>query len=215
MISNNEKRIFQGKADEYIEYLQQSLVQPLWAYDDITVRHICTSIFKNDAIVRLKVTNPLGENLFEENKQGYTELMERTGSVTREGRLLGTIEMALTPRRYQEMTRYLFSASLLTILAALTVVVGVTHMILKSFLGRPLQYLLERIDRIANGYYGYDPKTYKQVEIESIISKFNEMAMKIEARENSLAALNVRLRAEILEREAFRAGTAGGAPASL
>jgi PAS domain S-box-containing protein len=173
----------------------------VFATNDITVRHICTSMVKNDAIVRLKVTTSLGESLFEENKQGYTELMARTGSITREDRLLGTIEMALTPKRYQEMTRYLFRASILTILAALAVVAGVTHMILKSFLGRSLQYLHEGIDRIANGYYGYDPKTYKQMEIESIISKFNEMAIKIEARESSLAALNVRLRAEILDGE--------------
>jgi PAS domain S-box-containing protein len=201
MISNNEKRIFGEKTNEYIEYLQQSLVQPIWSYDDISIRYICTSILKNDAIVKLKVTNPLGEKLYEGHKPGYTELTARTGLVTREGELLGSIEMALTPRPYQEMTRYLFWASILTILSALVVVVCVTHIILKSFLGRPLQYLHARIDRIANGDYGYDPKTYKQMEIESILSKFNEMAMKIEARENSLADLNVRLKAEILERE--------------
>jgi PAS domain S-box-containing protein len=201
MISNNEKRIFVERANEYMEYLQESLVQPIWSYDDISTKYICASILKNDAIVKLTITSPMGEKLYEGHKQGYTGLTARTGSLTRDGELLGSIEMGLTPRPYQEMTRYLFRASILTILAALVVVVCVTHIILKSFLGRPLQYLHARIDRIANGDYGFDPKTYEQMEIESILSKFNEMATKIEARENSLADLNVRLRAEILERE--------------
>ncbi|HBD08320.1 MAG TPA: hypothetical protein DCZ69_08660, partial [Syntrophobacteraceae bacterium] len=201
IISNNEKRIFSEKTNEYIEYLQESLVQPIWSYDDISIRYICTSILKNDAIVSLKITNPLGEKLYEGHKQGNAESIERTGSVTREGKLIGSIEMAVTPRSYQEMTRYLFWASILTILAALAVIVGVTHIILKSFLGKPLQYLHARIDRIAGGDYDYDPLTYKQVEIESILSKFNDMAIKIQARENSLSDLNARLREEISERE--------------
>ena len=170
-------------------------------YDDISIRYICTSILKNDAIVELKVTNPAGEILYEGHKPGHPELTVRTGSVIREGILIGSIEMGLTPKPYQEMTRYLFRASILTILAALAVVVCVTHIILRSFLGKPLQYLHARIDRIANGDYGYDPRTSRQVEIEEILSKFNEMAMRIEARENSLADLNARLRAEIVERE--------------
>jgi PAS domain S-box-containing protein len=201
IISNNEKRVFTQKTNEYIEYLQESLVQPIWSYDDISIRYICTSILKNDAIVELKVTNPAGEILYEGHKPGHPELTVRTGSVIREGILIGSIEMGLTPRLYQEMTRYLFRASILTILAALAVVVCVTHIILRSFLGRPLQYLHARIDRIANGDYGYDPQTSRQVEIEEILSKFNKMATKIEARENSLADLNERLRAEIMERE--------------
>lgn len=195
MITHNENRIFQQKAYEYVEYLQESLVQPIWAFDDITVRYICASIFKNDPIVRLKVTNQKGESLFDERKQGYRDLVARTGTVVREGILLGSIEIALTPRPYEEMTQYLLKASILTILAALAVIVCVTQIILRSFLSKPLQYLHERIDRIAEGDYGYDSRAYKQMEIESIISKFDEMAMKIEAREKSLEDLNTRLRA--------------------
>ena len=37
IISNNEKRVFTQKTNEYIEYLQESLVQPIWSYDDISI----------------------------------------------------------------------------------------------------------------------------------------------------------------------------------
>ena len=201
ILYNNEKRIFQEKADQYISYLQESLIHPIWVFDDMMIRHICTSILKNDPVVKLKVTDPLGETIFEEEKGGYTGLLMRTGSVSREGQHLGGIEITLTTRPYEEMTRYLFWASILTIMVTLGVMVGVTHIILKAFLGKPLQSLQARIDRLAKGDYGVGSEPTRQVEIEAIISKFNEMALKVQSRESSLAELNVKLREEIRERE--------------
>ena len=198
---NNEKRIFQEKADQYLTYLQESLVQPIWAFDDTMIKHICTSILRNDPVVKLKVTDPQGARLFEEEKHGHTGLLVRTGSVIREGQHLGGIEITLTVRPYEEMTHYLFWASILTILVALGVMVGVTHVILKAFLGRPLESLQSRIDRLAEGDYGVDIQTTRPVEIEAIISKFNDMALKVQSREVSLAELNAKLREEIRERE--------------
>ncbi len=200
-LSKNEKRIFEEKAHEYIDYLQESLVQPIWAFDDTTVKHICTSIFKNDPIVGLKVTDHQGGRLFEEKKDGHHDLLVRTGSISREGHHLGTVEVALTTRPYEEVTRYLFWGSILTILLALAVMAGVTHISLKVFLGRPLQSLQARIDRLAEGDYEFDPKPIRQVEIQAIISKFNEMARKVQSREVSLAELNAKLQEEIRERE--------------
>jgi len=200
-LSKNEKRIFEEKAHEYIDYLQESLVQPMWAFDDTTVRHICTSIFKNDPIVGLKVTDHQGERLFEEKKDGHHDLLVRTGSISREGHHLGTVEVALTTRPYEEVTRYLFWGSILAILLALAVMAGVTRISLKVFLGSPLQSLQVRIDRLAEGDYEFDPKPIRQVEIQAIISKFNEMARKVQSREVSLAELNAKLQEEIRERE--------------
>ena len=57
------------------------------------------------------------------------------------------------------------------------------------------------MDRIAEGDYEYKTRRYDQKEIETIISKFNDMAQKVENREKSLADVNARLNEEIGERK--------------
>ena len=201
IISSKAKRIFESKANEYLHYLKDSLELPIWTFDEQTVEKICDSFFKNDTIAQLRVKNYLGNMLFEKDKDDDTKLVKKTGQVIHNGNVLGSIEIALTLRHYKENNFQLFKSGMINILATIIVIIFATKILLKLFITKPFDYLNDRINRIAEGDYEYGIKKYRQREIETIISKFNEMAEKVRNREQSLSEINTKLEREIEERE--------------
>lgn len=198
VLSKKAEQENKQKAVEYLAYLKDSLELPLWNIDEEGVNKIGNSFIKNELVAKLKIKDPAGNVRFE-RLRNETGLLENSGSVTHEGQVIGSIEIGLTPRFYKRNNRHLLISSLITLLVVIAVLIGVTGFLLKVFLKNPFDYLNDRIDRIAEGDYEYITQKYNQKEIETIISKFNDMAKKVENREKSLADINVLLKKEVAE----------------
>ena len=200
VLSTKAEQENKQKAVEYLDYLKDSLELPLWNVDEEGVNKIGNSFIKNDLVATLKIKDSAGKVWFEK-LSNEPELLENSGSVTHEGQVVGYIEIGLTPRFYKINNRHLLISSLITLLFVIVVLIGVAGFLLKVFLKNPFDYLIDRMDRIAEGDYEYKTRKYQQKEIETIISKFNDMAEKVETREKSLADVNARLNQEIVERK--------------
>lgn len=200
--SQKAKGIFESKANEYMHYLQDSLEVPIWTFDENTVGKICNSFFENEMIARLRVKNYLGETLFDNYKDDDSELVEKLGEIIHDGNDIGSIAIALTLQPYKENNIQLLKSSMINMLVTIFMIIGATTILMKLFLRNPLDYLYDRIDRIAEGDYEYKTRRYNQMEIEKIISKFNDMAGRVQNREKSLSEINVQLKEEIEERKA-------------
>jgi methyl-accepting chemotaxis protein len=174
---------------------------PIWTFDEHTVGKICNSFFENEIVAQLRVKNYLGETLFDNSKYDDSELVEKLGKIIHDGNDIGSIEIALTLQLYKENNLQLLKSSMISMLVTILMIIGVTTILLKLFLRNPLDYLYDRIDRIAEGDYEYKTQKYNQREIETIISKFNDMAERVQNREKSLSEINVRLKREIDERK--------------
>ena len=198
-ISRKGNRQLEQKADEYIAYLIESLEFPIWHLDKESVKKTGESYIDNELFAVLLITEPNGDILFENVKKNEKDLIKREGKVIHNGRFIGHIKIGLTTRLYKEGTRQLLWTSILTMLFIILALAGVTRLLLRVFLKSPLDDLIQGIDRIAKGEYGYDFHEAKQREIETIISRFNYMAEKIKGREKSLSEVNRRLENEILE----------------
>jgi len=201
MRSEKAKSIFESKASEYLHYLQDSLEVPIWTFDEQTVEKICDSFFKNELVSGLRVKNYLGETLFDNYNNDDSGLIARLGQVIHDGNVIGTIEIALTLQLYKENNFQLLKSSIINMLVTIFMLIGATTILLRLFLRNPLNYLNDRIDRIAAGDYAYKTRRYKQREIETIISKFNVMSEKVQSREKSLNEANVKLKQEVGERK--------------
>jgi PAS domain S-box-containing protein len=70
----------------------------------------------------------------------------------------------------------------------------------KRLIKKPLQEFSERIDSIAKGDYTIDTQTI-YVELQGVMERFNQMAVKVKHREESLVEANKRLTSEIEERK--------------
>jgi PAS domain S-box-containing protein len=201
LLSKKIKNHFDEKSKEYLTYLQDSLTIPLWNYDQDGIGNICSLFLKNELVTGLKVTDSLGQVIFE-NILEEPEFKMVSGRVLFADQVIGHIEMSLTNRIYKDNNRQLLLLSLITFLIVVVVLILFTTLFVNIFLKKPLSHLMNRIDQIAKGEYesAFPPKP-EQREIREIISAFNRMAQKIESRENSLHHVNATLRQEIEERK--------------
>lgn len=200
VLSRKSEQENKRKALEYLDYLKDSLELPLWNIDEIGVNKIGNSFIKNELVAMLKIKDSQG-NVWFERLSDEPELLEKSAAIIHKGQVIGAIEIGLTPRYYEINNRRLLISSLITLLFVIGVLIGVTGFLLKIYLKNPFDYLIDRMDRIAEGDYEYRIQKYNQKEIVTITSKFNDMAEKVENREKSLADVNARLSQEIGERK--------------
>ena len=197
IVSKKAKFQLDEKADDYISYLVDSLEMPLWNIDEEGVIKVGESYINNELVARLRITESIDNVIFDRTKEDKRNLINRSGEVTHNNKIVGHIELALTPRIYMENNRKLLWSSLITMLVIVVVLVGATGLLLRVFLRKPLDLLIEGIDRIAGGDYEYKIHGIKQKEIKMIISRFNYMAEQVKRREQSLNDVNRQLEEEI------------------
>ena len=191
------------KTVEYIAYLVESLELPMWNVDEEGVKKIGRSFTKNELVAKLSIKDSSGKTWYQRLKEDETDLIGQSGTITHRGQDIGYIEIGLTKRIDKENNLQLLKSNLVTLLFVILVLIGLTEFLLRIFLKKPLDSLNERIGRIADGDYDYSAQRYQQNEIEMIVSKFNDMAQKIQSREKSLNDINVQLNREINERKEF------------
>ncbi|MCP4692742.1 MAG: PAS domain S-box protein [Desulfobacterales bacterium] len=197
MTSQKFERQNNRKALEYIEYLQTSCELPLWYFDKEGIDLISNSFIRDESVKTLIIVDSEGNTMFEKHGEDETDLLEVSGEVSHGGQVVGHIEIGLSRQFSREKNLQLLKSSVIILLLIVTVLIAVTSLLLKIFLQNPLNYLVDRIDRLAKSDYAYKSRKYKQREIETIISKFNDMADRVRNREESLGAINIRLEKEI------------------
>jgi PAS domain S-box-containing protein len=200
VVSKKSEHENKRKALEYLDYLKDSLELPLWNIDEIGVNKIGNSFIKNELVAKLKIKDSEG-NVWFETQSDEPQLLVNSAKIIHKGHVIGDVELGLTPKFYKMNNRRLLISSLITLLFVIAVLIGATGFLLKVYLKNPFDYLIDRMDRIAEGDYEYQIQKYNQKEIVTITSKFNDMAEKVQNREKSLADVNAQLNQEVEERK--------------
>ncbi|WP_319523693.1 PAS domain S-box protein [Breoghania sp.] len=182
---------------EFSEYLHDSLELPIWNIDEEGIDKICNSFFENALVARMKVTDHEGTVFFEKERSKTASIMASRTSIMHGEMVVGYLELALNPQFFVEQQRHFMWLSIAGLIAALLVLVVTLRIVLKVFLISPLNQLIQRTDQIARGEYDFVELEAPQVEIRTIVSRFNTMADRIQRRERSLKKVNLRLEMEI------------------
>ena len=193
------------KADEYLANLIDSVQVPIWNFNEITVRKIALAYTDNELVAKLRIVDSSDRAIFDYALAGAGNLIEKAGDVTYEGRIIGRVEIGMTPNPVKESNRHLLWSSILLALVTVAAVVGATGLLLRKFLKKPLELLLTGIDGIAKGEYDQGLPEAKQQEIQTIISRFNYMSRQVRSRESTLAEINRQLKTEIADRKRVEA----------
>ena len=133
IVSKKAKFQLDEKADDYISYLVDSLEMPLWNIDEEGVIKVGESYINNELVARLRITESIDNVIFDRTKEDKRNLINRSGEVTHNNKIVGHIELALTPRIYMENNRKLLWSSLITMLV---------NTLIEFNLGIILMYLL-------------------------------------------------------------------------
>jgi len=182
-------------ADEYLAYLVSSLELPIWAIDYAAVLSIAESYGKNEQVANLKVTVSFNNaTIFDLTKGETSGLVVRTGYIVHEGQAIGEVTLGLTSKFYRRNIEQLLVTSVLTTLLISISLTGLTLLFSRIFLKRFFDNLIQGIEQISKGNYGYSFSQVRHWEIQTVISKFISMADRIEIREKSLQESEYRFR---------------------
>lgn len=200
IVSKDNEKEFIEKSDEYSSYLQESLELPLWNYDTLLIAKLGQMMMSNEIVTSLTIKNNDGDILFEAEKKDEADLIVKREQIVYRNRSVGSFQMGLSKRIYNENQIQIITIGSATVIAIILSMLAGVMLSVKRLIKKPLQEFSERIDSIAKGDYRFDTQTV-YVELQGVMERFNQMALKVKHREESLVEANKRLTAEIDERK--------------
>ncbi len=187
---------------EYLVYLSDSLALPVWSLDEEGVRRIAESFLRGELVAMLRITDQAsGQVVFEAIESDARNLVVGEQAIRLNNDVIGQITIGLTPRAYQRSLHLLIWAAIGITLFVVLVLVLLTRLVLNRFWRRPMEALMQGIDRISKGDYTYQFPAFAQAEIQAIVAKFHFMADQIRTRQQSLEKMNLTLEKEVHERQ--------------
>ena len=196
LLHRSDKEL-EKEAGDYLYYLAKSLELPLWNLDETAVGKIADAYASNDLIARLRVVEETGRVLYSRDEPEDEDLLVESRSIIREGRAIGFVEVGLTRRPSREQNRRVLLSSLGTLFVIVLALVGMSRLLLKSYVKRPITALLWGIERIGRGDYDHALGDTDKRELRTIMERFRHMVGQVRDREESLSEINRRLEEEI------------------
>ena len=168
-----------SKADEYITFIKNILILPVWNYDFGTIDAICKTYMQNDLISHISVVDPRGKIHVDLVKKGVRPSTVRSAVLTHLGLPIGKIEIALAPGYLTEFSRQLFWSFALTIGINLIILLIMTGFMLRMALKRPLDQLNLIVDDYAAGKYPSFSQEVPWLEFKALVETLDAMGRKI------------------------------------
>mgnify|MGYP005850059361 CR=1 FL=1 len=199
--SRNLEADLEGQSEEYASKLAEILALPLWNYDDTQVRRIGAVFSENQMIHGILVEDDKGRAVFEVRKaEDHAPRILRSNEIRIEGKIIGKVSIEITHAIHMLHLRLLLIGTLLTLLAALLVMLLGTNHLLARFLRRPLESLEQAMDRVASGDFSH-AIDHPHRELQGIARRYAEMVERVHSREEKLQQMNRELLSEIAERK--------------
>ncbi len=181
-----QNRALAEKAEEFQSYLIGSLGVPLWNLDIRTIKVIGESFSQNELIVKLRIVDHLGNKIYAIEKEHGSDLIQRTGQIFHNGKIIGAVEFFLTKRYHREDNQRLLLFYSMSFLAVIFVLILVTGLLVRRFLNRPLQRLNETVDAYSNGAYDFVSTRLPYLEFIPFEDVLSNMGDKIQSQMNEL-----------------------------
>jgi len=195
-------REVESKADEYVTRLSDILSVPIWNFDTRTIDQIGTVFAQYDLVNEVRILDPLGKVLFTTlKKEDPDARIFRERDIMYEGEIIGHATVVLSLAAYKKDLSRLVTTNLFALGGVLTVILVATGLLLRIYLRRPLEVLLEGMNQVARGDFNFDFSVIQNVELGFIADNFASMTKEIAAREKQLVEINRQLEGQIRERE--------------
>ncbi|MCU7496335.1 MAG: PAS domain S-box protein [Ignavibacteria bacterium] len=204
----NETKIMQ---ELRFKRLENSLVEPVWSYDELSTRRIISFDETNKDIVAIIVRKEDGE-VFEAvarngnaafdsiSEKGIRRLPARDyinvmkDKIRRGEDTIGFVEVYFSEEAVQnEIQNIIMRIILQTLVIALVIIVSV-FFTLRRVIGRPIGELSRRMEEISEGNYMLKLKGRSEDEIGRLINSFNRMIDKLEKQRSELMDSEVKYR---------------------
>lgn len=204
-----EEQRLERLSEEYKSYLIDSLELPIWTIDHKITAKIADSFFNNELVAMMQVSEKYYDSnriandkiVFDKFKKNESDLLTRNFEIRHNGNIIGNVNFGLTRRLYKTALHHNILTNILILLLVILSLILVSGALFRLLVKKPLDILLQGIDQVSKGNYGYQFTAFKQNEIQTIISNFQYMANQIQGREKSLADINTQLEFEVSTRK--------------
>jgi two-component system, cell cycle sensor histidine kinase and response regulator CckA len=169
-----------AKADEYIAFLKNTLILPIWNYDFDTIDAVCRTYLQNELITGVYVADHRGQIKVEMAKAQIEPSILRSATLTHHGIPIATVKISLAPGYLTKFNRQLFWSFALTILINLAMLLIMTGFMLRMALKRPLDRLNLIVDDYAEGRQPSFNQDIHHVEFRPLVNTLDAMGQKIE-----------------------------------
>lgn len=203
MVAKQTERALEEETERYLTYLSQSLVLPIWTFDENTIKQIGDAFMAAELAGMLEVTNAheQGQFYYADKEAAGEDMLLHRRELTYRDQLIGTLRIGLLKTPYRKELHRLLVTSLLITAVITLVMAAATVLMLRRFVHHPLHLLMDVASQMARRNYDTPPKEMKHHEIAMVYDQLRTMAVRVKGREASLAAANERLKAEIKRRE--------------
>ena len=169
-----------AKADEYIQYLKEILVLPIWNYDYEAIEAIGKSFMQNDYIAGITIVDSRDKICVAEKKRNIVPIVKRSAKPTYFGEPIGAVEITLASGYFNIWTRQLFWYISFIILINLLSLILLTGLFMRRSLNKPLRQLDELVTSYNAGHSKFPRQEIPYVELRSFVETLQRMGQQID-----------------------------------
>lgn len=174
------------KADEYISGLTETLKHPLWTYNEDMIKAIGALYSQDEFVARLLIEGQDNLIFFKSDKPDERSVVARSVDILHDDEFIGRIQVSLSARYYDTISKQLFLSSSITILSMIGALLVMTGLLLRQYLAKPLSAFTEMVQSYTAGHTGAFKQTLPYSEFISLVNVMDEMGAKIESQMRSL-----------------------------
>ncbi|SLM33200.1 putative Signal transduction histidine kinase, nitrogen specific, NtrB [Desulfamplus magnetovallimortis] len=193
VIHHSDKKELEHKGDELINNIVKSIEFPIWNFDIEAANKICEAYFLSEYVCELVIYEAYTDRVIIDKKRFDKEDKKRElffieAPIYHNNVSIASVRIGLTTRFAQDRLINIFYSYLVTSVVITLILVLMTSYLLKIFLKTPFNNLIQGMERVSQGTYAYNfDNAPREKEFSAIVSRFKEMACKIQKREESLS----------------------------
>ncbi|MCG8638551.1 MAG: PAS domain S-box protein [Desulfobacterales bacterium] len=186
MAQSKAKAHMDAKADEYISYLKEILILPVWNYDFETIEVIGQSYLQNDDIASIEIINGRGEKVVSEVKRDAIPRTNRFTRLTHHGLNVGSVEISLSAGYYNIWNRQFFFYFGFIILINFIALIIMSGILLRWSLKKPLNLLNNIVETYNSKSREFNPVDMPYTEFIPLINTLQDMGNEINLQMGAL-----------------------------
>ncbi len=189
MVYVRNTRMLATRAENTMDKAVETLVQPLWHYDEAFVRTFADILSNDKSLLHLSVFDEQGRGMVRFDRRGHASVREKfrwelERPVLYNGRTIGRIAMAFTNGDVWMMTKQMILSDLAIMFTALFVVVGTSWVLINRQILNPLAVMGTAFRRISAGDYSRRVRLKNKNELSEIADEFNIMVEQVASRDS-------------------------------
>jgi len=190
LISEQEKKLFENKADENILTIANTLKEPLLDLDRKNINNICSFFYQKELITMIKLTGASGEILYEKKNSDTTKkgrIVKREKDILYDTELLAHVQITMSLKTTNKYILQVLKSSAIGLMCTVIGLIAFTGLLLNYYLNKPISYLNKIAVSFSKGDYTPPVQEKKYLEFEAIVSVFSNMGKKIESQIKELS----------------------------